>query len=249
MEKKIEIKNLPSVLLIGSWGSERLISALFDVIYKGEKLESTIEKQHDELVDKRISFLYKQGHWSPFEFMGAQFLIECSRACHTQFIRHRLASYWAESQRYVDYIKQPIRFVVPIGFPTNLLIKAYEDYVKLRKDYKPEYARMSLPNATAVLFAVQMNARELMFNFIPLRCAYVAQAEIRHVCWQMFAEAYKLWPTLAKLVWEDLPNLHRDFCTKVPKGEDCRIYAIKDAEEKHGPLPKKPWLEYNTRNL
>jgi thymidylate synthase (FAD) len=58
----------------------------------------------------------------------------------------------------------------------------------------------------------------------------------------MFAHAWRLWPALAKLVWQDLPQLHRDFCTKVPRGEDCRLYAIKDAEEKHGPLPEKPWL-------
>jgi thymidylate synthase ThyX len=57
---------------------------------------------------------------------------------------------------------------------------------------------MVLPNAAAVLFAVQMNARELLLNFVPLRCAYAAQAEIRHVCWQMFAYAWRLWPVLSQ---------------------------------------------------
>ena len=233
----------PRVLLIGSWGSEQLISALTDALYRGVKLDESLNTQLHDVVARRISAFYRQGHWSVFEFMGAQFLVECSRACHTQFIRHRLASYWSESQRYVDYTKREIRFVVPKGFPADILRRAYEDYVKLREGFKPEYARMILPNATAVMFAVQMNARELLLNFAPLRCAYAAQAEIRHVCWQMFAHAYKLWPNLARLVWEDLPSLHRDFCTKVPKGEDCRLYAIKDAEEKHGPLPEKPWTE------
>ncbi|MFP3169530.1 MAG: thymidylate synthase (FAD), partial [Thermoproteus sp.] len=41
----------------------------------------------------------------------------------------------------------------------------------------------------------------------------------------------------------DLPQLHRDFCAKVPEGQDCRLYAIEDAEKAHGPLPEKPWLE------
>jgi thymidylate synthase (FAD) len=44
-------------------------------------------------------------------------------------------------------------------------------------------------------------------------------------------------------VWQDLPQLHRDFCTKVPEGQDCRLYAIEDAEKAHGPLPEKPWAE------
>lgn len=233
----MQISETPSVRVVTSWGSERLVASLADVLYRGESLGEVSE----EVVMKRISAFYKRGHWSVFEFMGAQFLVECSRACHTQFIRHRMASYWAESQRYVDYAKREIRFVVPRGFPREVLERAFQDYVKLRESFRPEYARMALPNAVAVAFAVQMNARELLFNFAALRCAYAAQAEIRHVCWQMFAHAWRLWPNLARLVWQDLPSLHRDFCTGVPKDEDCRLYAIKDAEEKHGPLPEKPW--------
>ncbi|AET31598.1 thymidylate synthase, flavin-dependent [Pyrobaculum ferrireducens] len=238
----VAIYETPRVLLVGSWGSEALVSAFTDALYRGVEWGEAVGAQTGELVAKRISAFYRQGHWSVFEFMGAQFLVECSRACHTQFIRHRLASYWSESQRYVDYAKREIRFVVPRGFPADILKRAYEDYVRLRESFKPEYARMALPNAAATAFAVQMNARELLLNFVPLRCAYAAQAEIRHVCWQMFATAWRLWPTLARHVWEDLPSLHRDFCTKVPRGEDCRLYAIKDAEERHGPLPEKPWL-------
>jgi len=233
----------PSVRLLGAWGSEALASALTDILYRGTSVEDALKAQPQGVVERRVSGFYRQGHWSVFEFMGAQLLVECSRACHTQFIRHRLASYWSESQRYVDYSKRELRFVVPAGFPEDVLRRAYEDYLALRRSFRPEYARMALPNAAAVRFAVQMNARELLLNFVPLRCAAAAQAEIRHVCWQIFAIAWRLWPTLAKLVWQDLPQLHRDFCTKVPEGQDCRLYAIEDAEKAHGPLPEKPWLE------
>ncbi|MFP3267717.1 MAG: FAD-dependent thymidylate synthase [Thermoproteus sp.] len=233
----------PSVRLLGAWGSEALASALTDILYRGTSVEDALKAQPQGVVERRVSGFYRQGHWSVFEFMGAQLLVECSRACHTQFIRHRLASYWSESQRYVDYSKRELRFVVPAGFPEDVLRRAYEDYLALRRSFRPEYARMALPNAAAVRFAVQMNARELLLNFVPLRCAAAAQAEIRHVCWQIFAIAWRLWPTLAKLVWQDLPQLHRDFCAKVPEGQDCRLYAIEDAEKAHGPLPEKPWLE------
>ncbi|MBP1448875.1 MAG: thymidylate synthase (FAD), partial [Thermoproteus sp.] len=81
--------------------------------------------------------------------------------------------------------------------------------------------------------------REFFTVFAPPRCSASAQAEIRHVCWQMFAIAWRLWPALAKLAWDDLPNLHRDFCAN--RGEDCRLYAIKDAENLFDPLPDKPW--------
>jgi len=245
--EKIKIKSYPEVYLVESWGSERLVAALTDVLYRGVPLEEAIRNIGEEAIRRRIQAFFERGHWSVFEFMGAQFLVECSRACHLQFVRHRMASYWAESQRYVDYAgKREIRFVVPIGFPEEPLKRAYEEYCKLRKTYKPEVARSVLPNATATRFAVQMNARELLFNFVPQRCALPAQAEIRHVCWQMFAYAYKLWPYLSQLVLKELPNLHRDFCTGVPEGEDCRLYAIEDAEKKYGPLPK-PWLK--TENI
>jgi len=243
--ERVRIENSPKVYLIESWGSEKSIAALADVLYRGVSSEEALKNIGEETIRRRIKAFFDRGHWSVFEFMGTQFLAECSRACHTQFIRHRIASYWAESQRYVDYTKREIRFIVPTGFPEELLLKAYEDYTNLRKNYSPEYARLVLPNATAVRFVAQMNARELLFNFVPQRCALSAQAEIRHVCWQMFAHAYELWPYLSKLVWEELPNLHRDFCTGVPKGEDCRLYAIEDAEKKHGPLPEKPWLKTN----
>ncbi|MBP1450108.1 MAG: FAD-dependent thymidylate synthase [Thermoproteus sp.] len=97
-----------------------------------------------------------------------------------------------------------------------------------------------VPNAVAVRFVAQMNAREFFTNFAPLRCSASAQAKIRHICWGMFAVAWGLWPALARLAWDDLPNLHRDFCTKA-KGKDCRLYAIEDAESLFGPLPDKPW--------
>ncbi|MGC8973085.1 MAG: FAD-dependent thymidylate synthase, partial [Thermoproteus sp.] len=128
----------PSARLLGSWGSEALVSALTDVLYRGAPPD--VGAQDPDVVARRISGFYRQGHWSVFEFMGAQFLVECSRACHTQFIRHRMASYWAESQRYVDYSKREIRFVAPLGFPEDVLRRAYEDYLKLRESFKPEYA-------------------------------------------------------------------------------------------------------------
>jgi thymidylate synthase (FAD) len=233
----VSVLRSPRVGLIASWGSEELVSALADVLYRGVPLEEALRSQTPEVVERRVALLFRRGHWSAFEFMGAQFLVECSRACHLQFVRHRLASYWAESQRRVDYAAAGIRFVVPLGFPEEPLRRAYEEYLRLRERHPPEVARAVLPNAAAVRFAVQMNARELLLNFAPQRCAYAAQAEIRHACWQMLAIAWRLWPRLARLVWEELPRLHRDFCSGVPEGEDCRLHAIRDAEERHGPLP------------
>ncbi|MBP1449380.1 MAG: FAD-dependent thymidylate synthase, partial [Thermoproteus sp.] len=198
------------------------------MLYRG--VDSSVDE-----AKKRIAALWRRGHWSVFELMGFGLLVECSRACHTQFIRHRMASYWSESQRYVDYSRQELRLVVPRDFPLELLEEGIKAYMRLREaGQRPEWARLALSNAAAVRFVVQMNAREFFTVFALLRCSASAQAEIRHICWGMFAVAWGLWPTLAKPAWDDLPTLHRDFCAKA-RGEDCRLYAIEDAERLFGP--------------
>ncbi|MBP1450115.1 MAG: FAD-dependent thymidylate synthase, partial [Thermoproteus sp.] len=80
----------PSARLLYSWGSEALIASLMDVLYRGAPPDSNVD---EELTRKRIAALWRRGHWSVFELMGFGLLAECSRACHTQFIRHRMASY------------------------------------------------------------------------------------------------------------------------------------------------------------
>ncbi|MBP1449302.1 MAG: FAD-dependent thymidylate synthase, partial [Thermoproteus sp.] len=159
----------PSVRLLYSWGSEAFIASLMDMLYRGAPPDSNVD---EETAKKRIEALWRRGHWSTLEFAGFGLLVECSRACHTQFIRHRMASYWSESQRYVDYSRQELRLVVPRDFPLELLEEGIKAYMRLREaGQRPEWARLVLPNAAAVRFAVQMNAREFFTVFAPLRCS------------------------------------------------------------------------------
>jgi thymidylate synthase (FAD) len=41
----MEIKNTPRVLLVGSWGSEGLVSAFTDVLYRGASWEEALGAQ------------------------------------------------------------------------------------------------------------------------------------------------------------------------------------------------------------
>ncbi len=68
----IEVFNTPRVLLVGSWGSEGLVSAFTDALYRGASWEEALGGQAQELVERRIGAFYRRGHWSVFEFMGAQ---------------------------------------------------------------------------------------------------------------------------------------------------------------------------------
>ncbi len=93
---------------------------------------SGIEDLRDGLTEEKttafLNMLSDLGHGSPVEHASFTFGIEgISRACSHQLVRHRIASYSQQSQRYVDGTK--FEFVTPpeiVDCP-----KAYEAYKKV----------------------------------------------------------------------------------------------------------------------
>ncbi len=237
MEEDIIIK--PRVELDLYWGSEELIAAMTDVIYRGYSSKSALDRVRasPELVERRIKNFLRDGHYSVFEFMGASWIIEGSRAMTHELVRHRMASYWQESQRYVDYRKGQLRFVVPRKSPE--LLKQVKSssvlYLRAREAMKPEDARYVLPNLVASRIWVQMNAREALINFIPLRTGLGAFHEIRVVAWLVFNSLLNVFPITAKWVWDNLPALHPDYCRNAEElsrkyfTNDCRALSVTDA--------------------
>jgi thymidylate synthase (FAD) len=230
----------PRAQLLYTWGSEELIAAMTDVIYRAYTVEKAFEKvkNNPDVVRRRITSFLRDGHHSVFEFAGASWLIEGSRALTHELIRHRLASYWQESQRYVDYAKGQLRYVLPPSMINELapfLESASQVYVKARGSMVPEDARYILPNAMASRIWVQMNAREFFLTFIPLRTGLGAFHEIRLIAWLMFDSLIDKFPIISKWVWDNLPKLHPDYCRGVDKlkpiynTEDCRLISIEDA--------------------
>jgi thymidylate synthase (FAD) len=49
-----------------------------------------------------IRELVRRGHGSPLEHCSYSFLVECSRTCTHQLVRHRIASYTQQSMRYSE---------------------------------------------------------------------------------------------------------------------------------------------------
>jgi len=135
----------------------------------------------------------REGHESIIEHASATFEISgISRSCSHQLVRHRLASYSQESQRYVD-MSDP-EWVIPPAIAENTEARAVWDefadgvqaaYRALRElGVRKEDARFALPNAAATRIIVTMNFRELLHVF-RLRISPAAQWEIRDVCVQM----------------------------------------------------------------
>lgn len=153
----------------------------------------------------------KAGHESILEHASATFEISgISRACSHQLVRHRLASYSQESQRYVDMSDPEV--VVPDAIVDNpdaftiwsrFMEQVKETYQDLRAlGVRKEDARFALPNAAATRIVVTMNFRELR-HFFRLRLAKDAQWEIRQLAGAMLHLVKKQAPNVFEDIQEE----------------------------------------------
>ena len=161
------------------------------------------------------------GHGSVLEHAVFTFSIEgISRACTHQLVRHRVASFSQQSQRYVkmDGNVKDI-FVMPksiskikeeaelngegwnpngyVGSDINWYFSQLEALIeKLRAEGVPEEdIRYFYPNGMMTNIVVTMNARELL-HFFSLRCCTRAQWEIREVAEAMLAICKEVCPEI-----------------------------------------------------
>jgi len=153
-----------------------------------------------------IRRLRKMGHMSVFEHASATFEVSgISRACSHQLVRHRIASYSQQSQRYVN--EGNFSYVTPdtidgeaLEIYEEFMEKARETYGCLREKGVPkEDARFVLPNACETKIRVTMNFREYR-HFIKLRTAEGAQWEIK----KLAEKILKQLRDVAPVVFEDL---------------------------------------------
>ena len=192
---------------------ERVIALAGKLCYSPVGIDELNDKISDEQVEKFISKLSDMGHMSPFEHASFTFAIEgISRNCSHQIVRHRLASFSQQSQRYV---KMKGEYVVPpyIYWHEELLLefnhalenadKAYNKLVEGLMRYGRtekeaiEDARYILPSACTTKMEVTMNVRELL-HFFKQRCCKRAQWEIREVAKEMLKQCKEVSPILFK---------------------------------------------------
>jgi len=158
-----------------------------------------------ETARRKIRQVTGYGHVSVIEHSSFTFSVEgVSRAMTHQLVRHRVASYTQQSQRYVSYDALE-EYVTPKSIEENhetkrvydeALSKVSEAYRKLlEKGISKEDARFVLPNAAKTNIMVTMNARELR-HFFNLRCCSRAQWEIREVATEMLKQAREAAPAL-----------------------------------------------------
>lgn len=173
---------------------ERAIATAARLCYAPVGAAELMETMPDERVKSVLSTIMASGHFSTLEHASYTFAIDgVSRALTHQLVRHRLASFNQQSQRYVKF-KDGVDVVVPDTVSATPETQAVFDeaieacvsaYRKLLDAGVPaEDARYLLPNAAESKIVVTMNVRELL-HFFNLRCCNRAQWEIREMAHRM----------------------------------------------------------------
>lgn len=91
---------------------EQTVAAAAKLCYSPSKIENILDGLDQEKSRSFVEMLASLGHESPMEHVTFTFGIDgISRACSHQLVRHRIASYSQQSQRYIDGNK--FSFVTP----------------------------------------------------------------------------------------------------------------------------------------
>ena len=183
------------VLLAHTPEPDALVAAAARICYKDVTASELLQGEEKNLSKNLIAELFKSGHLSTFEHVSFTFGIDgLSRVASHQLVRHRLASFSQQSQRYVKMSHDPEAVVIPNTIKNNseaLKIfndavensqKAYADLINL--GISKEDARFILPHGHSTRLVMTMNAREL-HHFFNLRLCRRAQWEIQELARKM----------------------------------------------------------------
>jgi thymidylate synthase (FAD) len=196
-------------------------------------------KKQEEFIKKVVA----SGHESPLEHVKFTFAIEgVSRALTHQLVRHRIASYSQQSQRYVK--AENFNYIIPPTIEEDKALmnkftavmediqKNYDEMLEMFKqkgksgEGANQDVRFILPQAAETKIVVTMNCRELM-HFFAQRCCTRAQWEIRALASKMLAMCKETLPAVfsgagAKCVTLSYcPESKQFSCGKYPAKEEA----------------------------
>jgi thymidylate synthase (FAD) len=203
---------------------ERTVALAARLCYSPADIDELQQKISTADIGSFLEKIMSLGHQSVLEHASFTFGIDgISRVTTHQLVRHRIASFSQQSQRYVSHTQRFAAVVPPtISDRPELLARYEEQLAEMHRTYAEmveagipaEDARYLLPNATETKIIVTMNARELL-HFFELRCCERAQWEIR----AMAVEMLKLARNAAPIIFRDAgPGCLSGPC---PEGQFC----------------------------
>lgn len=166
----------PSFKILTKINSKEILQSIERAGRTCYKSESKITTESSK---KFVKNIIARNHESVLEHISISVLIVCDRGVSHEIVRHRIASYSQESQRFVNYSKEDsINFIdiskhLKTPESTMLWIKAMETaenmYMALiARGESPQIARSVLPNSTKTEIVCTMNLRSWR-NFFRLR--------------------------------------------------------------------------------
>ena len=139
---------------------DAIVAAAAKLCYSPVGVEEISKKLTDEEVAKFVSNLVSMGHESPIEHVTFTFGIEgISRSCSHQIVRHRIASFSQQSQRYVKL--DQFEYIIPPEIERNEEAKkifiehmercqnAYDDLVQILIEDKIRDEYLAFRNSRA----------------------------------------------------------------------------------------------------
>lgn len=184
---------------------ERTVALAARLCYSPTSIDDLREKLAAADVESFLDKIMSLGHHSVLEHVSFTFGIEgISRVTTHQLVRHRIASFSQQSQRYVSH-KEEFTSIMPdtiadnsearqiFAFMSETVHKAYAQLIEM--GIPAEDARYILPNATETKIIMTMNARELL-HFFALRCCQRAQWEIREMSVEMLRLVKRIAPVI-----------------------------------------------------
>lgn len=131
MEAKLKVK-----LLEHTPNPDRLVAKAAKLCYSQVGIDEIDKKITDDEVAKFVNHLVKIGHESPIEHVAFTFGIEgISRSCSHQIVRHRIASFSQQSQRYVKL--DEFEYIVPPAIAEDEKLREF--YVNQMKASQEAY--------------------------------------------------------------------------------------------------------------
>lgn len=182
----------------------RVVAAAAKLCYSASPAADLFDGLDTEAARGFLQKLRSVGHLSPFEHASFTFSIDgLSRVASHQLVRHRIASFSQQSQRYVTMgAPKVIQPPSVSGSPEAAAIfaeqtaAAHDAYLRLVESGVPkEDARFILPHGWETSLVLTMNAREL-HHFFSIRLCRRAQWEIRALAREMLMLVLEAAPEL-----------------------------------------------------
>ena len=97
---------------------DKVVAQAGKLCYSAVGVDEITQKLTEEEIARYVNMLASIGHESPLEHVSFTFAIEgISRVCTHQIVRHRIASYSQQSQRYVKL--EQFEYIVPPAIENN----------------------------------------------------------------------------------------------------------------------------------